>query len=240
MRIAQWAAIVNAHIFPGPTIIKALRAAVTDLVNPVRQSVTTEIFAESVSSTSRVRNDGPDTEGANRGGGMIVSTTTIETKAEPIAREAEDNEAPKIDRQAIVSISGSSPKGLLLLAEMSSEGNLLTADYAHQCLRLARDHRDFVIGFIAQRCLNIEPDDQFITFTPGVSLPPADCTTGEPKGDGLGQRYTSPRQAVLERGSDVVIVGRGILRAPDPRSEAERYRLEAWRAYKDRLARYRD
>ena len=214
----------------------------TDLVNPVRPSVTTEVFAEN-DSTSQLLNDGPDSDGVNTGRGMIASTITIETRAEPIPREVGENDVSKVDGQTMVPISDSSPKGLLLLAEMSSEGNLLSADYAHQCLLLARDHRDFVIGFIAQRCLNIEPDDQFITLTPGVSLPPADScqgTTSKLKGDGLGQQYTSPRQAVLEQGSDVVIVGRGILRAHDPKTEAKRYRREAWKAYKDRLARYRD
>ncbi len=46
------------------------------------------------------------------------------------------------------------------------------------------------------------------------------------------QRYSSPRAAVLERGADLVIVGRGISGALDPTAEAERYRQEAWQAYR--------
>jgi orotidine-5'-phosphate decarboxylase len=46
------------------------------------------------------------------------------------------------------------------------------------------------------------------------------------------QRYSSPRAAVLERGADLVIVGRGISGALDPAAEAERYRQEAWQAYR--------
>jgi orotidine-5'-phosphate decarboxylase len=50
------------------------------------------------------------------------------------------------------------------------------------------------------------------------------------------QRYTSPRGAVLERGADLIIVGRGITGASDPAGQAERYRQEAWQAYLARTA----
>ncbi len=130
-------------------------------------------------------------------------------------------------------------RGLLLLAEMSSEGNLLTDSYTTRCVAAAREHRDFVLGFIAQRSLNEEPEDNFITFTPGVSLPPEgewDGGLGETvTGDGLGQQYNTPRKVVLGMGCDVVIVGRGILRARERRVEAERYRREAWGAYLRRV-----
>lgn len=137
-------------------------------------------------------------------------------------------------------------RGLLLLAEMSSEGNLLTGPYTRRCVELARQNRDFVLGFVAQRCLNTEPGDNFISFTPGVSLPPPSADDDEGgesvggvgkgvMGDGLGQQYRTPRLVVLEEGCDVVIVGRGILKARDRKREAERYRVEAWRAYEERV-----
>jgi len=131
-------------------------------------------------------------------------------------------------------------RGLLLLAEMSSEGNLLTGEYTRKCVDVARQHRDFVLGFIAQRSLNSEPEDNFVAFTPGVSLPPAGEEDGgsggkEKRGDGLGQQYNTPRKVVLEEGCDVVIVGRGILGVRDKKGEAERYRREAWGAYEERI-----
>lgn len=129
-------------------------------------------------------------------------------------------------------------RALLLLAEMSSEGNLLTPAYTEECVTMARDHKDFVLGFIAQRTLNTQRGDNFITFTPGVAFPPSESPSGpRMNGDGLGQQYNSPRRMVLEKGTDVIIVGRGILSARDRKAEAEKYRKEAWKAYEDRTGR---
>jgi len=36
-------------------------------------------------------------------------------------------------------------------------------------------------------------------------------------------------------GTDIVIVGRGIVKAEDPVAEAERYRRKAWEAYEERV-----
>ena len=132
-------------------------------------------------------------------------------------------------------------RGLLLLAEMSSEGNLLTLAYTQACLDAAREHSDFVLGFISQKSLN-EPGegDAFLCFTPGVVLPPEEEEeeeeAGAGKGDGLGQRYRTPRVVILGEGVDVIIVGRGILGADDRGLEAERYRRAAWAAYEERVS----
>jgi orotidine-5'-phosphate decarboxylase len=42
------------------------------------------------------------------------------------------------------------------------------------------------------------------------------------KGDGLGQQYNSPDRVVREKGCDVVIVGRGIIGAQDPKGRRRR------------------
>lgn len=101
-------------------------------------------------------------------------------------------------------------RGLLLLAEMSSQGNLMNAAYQEQALQWAKQYQDFVIGFIAQHSL----DGNFLTFTPGVHRAAL--------GDRLGQQYTTPEEA-FARGADVIIVGRGIYAAENP--------LEALQAY---------
>lgn len=54
-------------------------------------------------------------------------------------------------------------------------------------------------------------------------------------GDNLGQQYLSPQEVIGEKGSDVIIVGRGILAASDRVQEAEKYRKAAWESYMSRL-----
>ncbi len=259
LRIAQWALIVNAHIFPGPDIIRALKSAALEVEPPFSPATTIQIAADI--DNANLTNDDPEPSApeGRRPSIQILSTTTIDTRVEPMPADPHASALSSTAKDQRISLTeGTYPshKGLLLLAEMSSKGNLLTGGYTSQCVSLAREHRDFVLGFIAQRSLNSEEDDNFLTMTPGVFLPPpstaavaspepnkpqdAGAGTGEGKeGDGLGQQYTSPRQVVLEQGSDVVIVGRGILTAKNKKAEAERYRREAWRAYELRLARYR-
>lgn len=115
-------------------------------------------------------------------------------------------------------------RGLLLLAEMSSKGNLLDAAYAQKTLEMAEDNTDFVIGFITQHALSSDP--HWINFTPGVKIAAGN--------DNLGQQYITPEKAILENGSDIIIVGRGIISAQDPQNEARRYRDAGWSAYTKR------
>lgn len=104
--------------------------------------------------------------------------------------------------------------GLLLLAEMSSAGSLACGDYTQKAVEMAYAHSDFVIGFICQHKLTDRPE--FIHMTPGVHL--------ASEGDSLGQQYLTPQVAIHERGSDIIIVGRGITESEDPVSTARRYR----------------
>ncbi|KAK9456468.1 Orotidine 5'-phosphate decarboxylase domain-containing protein [Dipodascopsis uninucleata] len=117
-------------------------------------------------------------------------------------------------------------RGLLMLAEMSSKGNLATGDYTEKTIEMARQMKMFVFGFIAMFRLGKE-DDDFVIMTPGVGL--------DDKGDGFGQQYRTVDEAV-SGGSDIIIVGRGIIgNGRDPIAEAERYRAAGWKAYLSRV-----
>ncbi|CCG81254.1 Orotidine 5'-phosphate decarboxylase5 / FY16936)) [Taphrina deformans PYCC 5710] len=117
-----------------------------------------------------------------------------------------------------------SPRGILLLAEMSSAGNLCPGEYARRTVEMAGDHKDFVVGFISQS----RPEtitDEYLVLTPGVSL--------AAKGDAMGQQYATPQNAI-ERNSDIIIVGRGIYGAADIAGTTMEYKQAGWQAYLDK------
>lgn len=117
-------------------------------------------------------------------------------------------------------------KALILLAQMSSQGNLATQDYAKKAVTMAKAYSDFVIGFIgngsspeALRELRSLCGDDFLIFAPGIKL-------GSFK-DTLRQQYNTPESAV-EAGADILIVGRGIYQAESPVEAVEEYRKRGW------------
>ena len=112
-------------------------------------------------------------------------------------------------------------RGIILLAEMSSRGHLMDHAYMQATLKMAEQYPDIVTGFITQHALSDDP--RWINLTPGIKL-----ETGT---DALGQQYNTPETAILEHGSDVIIVGRGIIAASDPTEEARRYRVRGWKSY---------
>lgn len=116
-------------------------------------------------------------------------------------------------------------RGLLLLAEMSSAGHLMNIEYTNNTLKIAEQFADFVIGFITQHALSADP--HWINMTPGIKL--------EEGTDAFGQQYLTPENAIYDNGTDIIIVGRGILTATDPLAEAVKYRKHGWKAYLQRM-----
>ena len=115
--------------------------------------------------------------------------------------------------------------GILLIAQLSSEGALIDEQYTHKVHSLAGNYAPEIAGFVAQQGYAQNPG--FITLTPGVNLQQA--------GDALGQQYTSPELVIEHNLSDIIIVGRGIYHAKDPAAAAQQYRDAGWQAYQNRL-----
>jgi orotidine-5'-phosphate decarboxylase len=137
----------------------------------------------------------------------------------------------KIARQKRSEFDGE--RGLLILAEMTSKGSLATGTYTTASVDIARQHPDFVMGFVATKSLSFIKTDtgaseqeDFVVFTTGVNL--------ESKGDSLGQQYQTPKSAV-QGGADFIIAGRGIYEAADPVEACRRYQKEGWEAYLERV-----
>lgn len=118
-----------------------------------------------------------------------------------------------------------SPRGILLVAQMSSRGSWFPSEFHAVTIDAASLAPDFVVGFVAQRRLESMNSDSLI-FTPGVSL----TSTSDMK----GQQYSGPSDTI-RRGADVIIVGRGIVQAEDPEAAAISYKEHAWQAYQDLL-----
>ena len=105
---------------------------------------------------------------------------------------------------------------IFLLAEASSEGNLIDKEYTNSIMDIANTRRTGVAGFIAQH-LNCPPP--FLRLTPGVHL--------KQKGDNLGQTYRTPEE-VIKGEMDIMIVGRGIYESNDMEKTAKEYQMRGW------------
>ncbi|BET01434.1 uridine 5'-monophosphate synthase [Nesidiocoris tenuis] len=121
----------------------------------------------------------------------------------------------------------SRPHGVFVVAELSSQGNLISAPYTKKTTELAKEFEDVVAGLVAQNPL-LENEPGFVQLTPGVSL--------KAGGDNLGQKYVTPSDAVLARGGDLIVVGRAITRSINPKETARQIRQELWSAYERRIA----
>ena len=122
--------------------------------------------------------------------------------------------------------------GVLLLAQMSSRGNLLGLDGYTDAMVSAGIANAGVFGFIGNGSrpaelseLRAKVGDKKLIWTPGVNLAVGD---GE-----MGQRYGDPSEAILS-GSDGIIVGSGIYKSDSPQDVAKAYAHISWAALLER------
>lgn len=121
-----------------------------------------------------------------------------------------------------------SNKGVFLLAEMSSKGNLINQKYTKDTMELAMDasNNDFIAGIVCQT-LGVVTNPGLIQLTPGVQL--------SNKNDELSQQYYSPEMVIKDKGADIAVVGRGITNSKNATVTAKEYRDQLWAAYCDRI-----
>ena len=130
---------------------------------------------------------------------------------------------------------GTENRGAFLLARMSSRDNFITPDYTARVFHEGRRRREWVAGYIGHgkdsadiaAFKKLLPPDQLLLM-PGVQL--------QAGGDALGQQYLSVEEAV-RGGADLVILGRGIIKADDPGETAGRVRALGWQCYTERRIR---
>lgn len=248
-RIIEWAHIVNVNMVPGKASVTSLANAASRWLErypcEVRTSVTvgtptTDQFEEEEEEEQAVdpNQELPPVSRREDGRkGSIVSVTTVTQKYESAMSPRMNKSISEGDEMLFPGIEEAPlERGLLILAQMSSQGNFMNGAYTQACVEAAREHKDFVMGFVAQETLNTRDDDAFVHMTPGCQLPPRGEANGTAlKGDGKGQQYNTPSDIIGVAGSDIAIVGRGIIKANDPFEEAERYRSAAWKAYTERV-----
>jgi len=124
-------------------------------------------------------------------------------------------------------------RGIIILAQMTSEGTLATGEYTKAAVNMANPFKEAVSGYIGAgsvpkrlKELASLADMGQVIFAPGVQF--------AAKEDALGQQYATPEEAVFA-GADCIIVGRGISGAENPLHAAEEYRQTGWDAYLKRI-----
>ncbi|MGD2169660.1 MAG: orotidine-5'-phosphate decarboxylase [Chlamydiota bacterium] len=128
--------------------------------------------------------------------------------------------------EGLLQSNGKKEKGLLLLAQMSSQGNLITESYTTKAVEMALAYEEFVIGFISQEKISDHP--AHLHLTPGVSL--------QAKSDSLSQSYRSIDDIIFSSQSDIIIVGRSLYMDKDPLKRAKMYRKKGWESYAKRIS----
>ena len=98
--------------------------------------------------------------------------------------------------------------GIILIGELSSDGNLIDDEYTKQAVCIAENLNN-VIGIVAQSKLS----NNILHIVPGISLDAVE--------DSEGQTYSLPKDRTF---ADVFVIGRAIYNADDPQQEVIKYK----------------
>ena len=119
-------------------------------------------------------------------------------------------------------------QGGLLVAQMSNHNNFITPEYTQKVVKVAQDN-DSICGFISQEKI---AGDNFLYLTPGIKL---DVNKNK---DHLDQRYKSISEVIINGGTDIIIVGRGITESSNILLETLKYKDLGWSCYLESLKTY--
>jgi len=117
----------------------------------------------------------------------------------------------RLDKTALVGIVG-----------LSTSDTLTDKGYIQRALEIVLNKKHRFAAIVAQQDL-LGEEAGIMQFTPGINL--------AAKGDAHGQQYNSPEHAFATKGTDVIIVGRGIYQSDNPAEAAANYKQAGWHAY---------
>ena len=101
----------------------------------------------------------------------------------------------------------------MIIAQMSNKNNLFTAEYTANTKKIAKENIGSVAGFICQEKLSSSTN--LLSFVPGVNRHTSSDTSD--------QKYTTP-ECAMEKGADVLIIGRGIINSTNMLEECNIYK----------------
>tara|TARA_Y100001970_G_scaffold7364_1_gene8425 strand:+ start:5778 stop:7196 length:1419 start_codon:yes stop_codon:yes gene_type:complete len=108
-------------------------------------------------------------------------------------------------------------KGIIFVAEMSNQGNLITEYYTKDTIKMCEGSDESILGFVTQKKIS---NDNYLYLTPGVSI--------EIGTDKLDQQYRTPEEAIIRDNCDIIIVGRTIYDSNNPEAIAIQLKNRGW------------